>query len=167
MTTRSSLAELLADPGSSAPAIVSSSPLVVVSYKALAGQIERLSGQLRSAGLKPGDRVAIVLPNSLEFLVVFLALTHARLVAAPLNPADKPDEIRFFIEDAQALAVVAEGANVAVREATAGLGLPTAIFTAKTLGDLLLAGFRDRLAKHLHIDGRFLAISSSQSEGHQ
>jgi acyl-CoA synthetase (AMP-forming)/AMP-acid ligase II len=124
MTARSSLAELLADPGSSAPAIVSTSPLVVVSYKALAEQIEKLSAQLTSAGLNPGDRVAIVLPNSLEFLVVFLALTHARLVAAPLNPADKPDEIRFFIQDAQAQAVVAEGANVAVREAAAGLGLP-------------------------------------------
>src|SRR6266404_5078660 len=62
--------------------------------------------------------------NSLEFLVVFLALTNARLVAAPLNPADKPDEIRFFLEDAQARAVVAEGANSTVREAVAGLGLP-------------------------------------------
>jgi acyl-CoA synthetase (AMP-forming)/AMP-acid ligase II len=124
MTPRSSFAELLADPGSSAPAIVSISPLVVVSYKALAGQIERLSGQLRGAGLKPGDSVAIVLPNSLEFLVVFLALTHARLVATPLNPADKPDEIRFFVADAQARAVVAEGANIAVKEAAAGLSLP-------------------------------------------
>ena len=124
MTTRSSLAELFADPGSSAPAIVSTSPLVVVSCKALADQIERLSGQLRGAGLKHGDSVAIVLPNSLEFLVVFLALTHARLVAAPLNPADKPDEMRFFIGDAQARAVIAEGDNIAVREATAGLGLP-------------------------------------------
>ncbi len=124
MTTRSSLAELLTDPGSSAPAIVSTSPLVVVSYKALAGQIERLSGGLRNAGLKPGDSLAIVLPNSLEFLVIFLALTHARLIAAPLNPADKPDELRFLMEDAQVRAVVAEGANVAVREAAAGLGLP-------------------------------------------
>jgi oxalate---CoA ligase len=124
MTTRSSLAELFADPGSSAPAIVSTSPLVVVSYKALADQIERLSGQLKGAGLKQGDSVAIVLPNSLEFLVVFLALTHARLVAAPLNPADKPDEIRFFLGDAQARAVIAEGANIAVREAAGGLGLP-------------------------------------------
>ena len=124
MTTRSSLAELFADPGSSAPAIVSTSPLVVVSYKALADQIERLSGQLKGAGLKDGDSVAIVLPNSLEFLVVFLALTHARLVAAPLNPADKQDEIRFFLGDAQARAVIAEGANIAVREAAAGLGLP-------------------------------------------
>ena len=124
MTTRSNLAELLADPGSSAPAIIATSPLAIVSYKALAGQIERLSGQLRGAGLKPGDAVAIVLPNSLEFIVVFLALAHASLVAAPLNPADKPDEIRFFVRDAQTRAVVAADSNLAVREAAAGLGLP-------------------------------------------
>ncbi len=124
MTTRSSLAELLAAPGSSAPAIISTSPLMVVSYKALAEQIERLSGQFRRAGLKAGECVAIVLPNSLEFLVVFLALTRARLVAALLNPAEKPDKIRFFIEDAQARAVVADGANITVRVATVGLGLP-------------------------------------------
>jgi oxalate---CoA ligase len=124
MTARSSLAELLADPGSSAPAIISTSSSAVVSYKSLSEQIERLSGRLRNAGLKPGDCVAIVLPNSLEFLVVFLALTHARLVAAPLNPADKPDEIRFFVEDSEAQAVVAEATNITVREVAAGLGLP-------------------------------------------
>ena len=124
MRARSSLGELFADSGSSAPAIVSTSPLVVVSYKALAEQIERLSGDMRSAGLKPGDRVAIVLPNGLEFLVVFLALTYARLVAVLLNPSSKPDEIRFFIEDAEAKAVVADGGNVSVRELVAGLGLP-------------------------------------------
>jgi acyl-CoA synthetase (AMP-forming)/AMP-acid ligase II len=98
--------------------------LVVVSYKALAEQIERLSGQLINAGLKPGDCVAIVLPNSLEFLIILLALTRARLVAAPLNPAYKRDEIRFFVEDARAKAVVAEGDNVTVRGAVADLRLP-------------------------------------------
>jgi acyl-CoA synthetase (AMP-forming)/AMP-acid ligase II len=125
MITRLSLAELLADPSSSAPAIVSTSPLVVVSYTDLAEQIERLSAQLRSAGLKPGEPVAIILPNGLEFLVVLLALTRARLVAVPLNPADKPDEVRFLIEDAQARAVIADETNIAVKEAVAGLGLPT------------------------------------------
>jgi|SRR5271166_5772964 len=124
MTTRSSLAQLLADPSSSAPAIVSTSPLVVVTYSALAEQIERLSGQLSNAGLKQGDCVAMVLPNGLEFLIIFLALTRARLIAALLNPACKPDEIRFYLEDSRAHAIVAEGANVAVRETTAGLGLP-------------------------------------------
>jgi len=99
MTAGSSLADLFADQRSSAPAIVSTAPLQIVSYKDLVAQVERLAGQLGNAGLKPGDCVAIVLPNSLEFLVVFLALTYARLVAAPINPADKPDEIRFFIKD--------------------------------------------------------------------
>jgi hypothetical protein len=47
---------------------------------------------------------------------------------------------------------------------------PTAIFTAKTLGDLFLgqsrflAGFHDYLAKRLHIDGRCLTIPQGQSE---
>jgi acyl-CoA synthetase (AMP-forming)/AMP-acid ligase II len=124
VTTRTTLAYLLEDPGSSAPAIVSTDLGVVVGYRALAEQIERLSGRLRRAGLKPGDAVAIVLPNSLEFLVVLLALTNAGLVAAPLNPADKPDEIRFFIEDTEAQAVVAEGAKFGVMEATAGIEVP-------------------------------------------
>jgi len=124
MTERLSLAELLADPGSTAPAIVTTSPLAVVSYKTLADQIERLSGQFSNAGLKAGDCVGIVLPNSLEFLVIFLALTRTRLVAAPLNPAYKPGELCFFIKNAGAKAVVAEGGSAAVREATAGLGVP-------------------------------------------
>jgi acyl-CoA synthetase (AMP-forming)/AMP-acid ligase II len=124
MKIRTSLAELLADPGSSAPAIVSPSSLVAVSYQALAEQIERLSAQFSSAGLRPGDCVAVVLPNGLESLVLFLALTRARVVAAPLNPADKPDEIRFFIEDAHPKAIVTEATNVSVKETIARLGLP-------------------------------------------
>jgi oxalate---CoA ligase len=124
MTTRRGLADLLADPGSSSQAIISTSPLLVVSYRALSQQVERLAAQFRSFGLKPGDSVAIVLPNGLEFLVLFLALVRARLIAAPLNPADKRNEIRFFSEDAHAKAIIAEGSNANVREAASGLSLP-------------------------------------------
>jgi acyl-CoA synthetase (AMP-forming)/AMP-acid ligase II len=124
MTERPTLANLFAEPGSSALAIVTTVPLAVASYKNLTDQIERLSGQFSNAGLKSGDCVAIVLPNSLEFLVIFLALTRARLVAAPLNPAYKPDEICFFLKNAGAKAVVAEGGNTVTREAAAGLDVP-------------------------------------------
>ena len=95
MAQRTTLAELLADPKSSAPAIIAVDPLSVVSYKALAEQIERLAEQLRSAGLRAGESVAIVLPNGLEFLVVFLALTRARLVAAP-QPGLQGSRTAFF-----------------------------------------------------------------------
>ncbi|MGO9062196.1 MAG: acyl--CoA ligase [Candidatus Binataceae bacterium] len=123
MAQKTTLAELLADPASPAPAIIASDPPMVVSYKALAEQIEWLAGQLRSAGLRPGESVAIVLHNGLEFLVVFLALARARIVAAPLNPAYKASELRFFLEDGQARTVIADPDNTAVKEAAAELGL--------------------------------------------
>ncbi|HEY2105473.1 MAG TPA: AMP-binding protein, partial [Candidatus Binataceae bacterium] len=117
MEPRTTFAQLPADPGSSAPAIIVPSAPVVVSYKSLAEQVERLAAQFSGAGLEAGDVVAIILPNGLEFLVVFLALTRARLVAAPINPADKSAELRFFITAGQARAVIAESGNSIAAEA--------------------------------------------------
>ena len=77
MTQQTTLAQLLADPQSAAPAVITESPPVVLTYRALAEQIERLAEQLRSAGFSPGDCVVMVLPNGLEFLVVFLAIAAA------------------------------------------------------------------------------------------
>jgi len=89
----------------------------------LAEQIERLAEQLRSAGLRPGDCVVMVLPNGLEFIVLLLAIAAAGLIAAPLNPAYKTDELRLFFEDIQPRAVIVGGSNPAVREAAAGRSL--------------------------------------------
>jgi acyl-CoA synthetase (AMP-forming)/AMP-acid ligase II len=124
MAEKTTLAALLADAESSTPAIIASASGAVVSYQDLAGQVERLAAALRDAGLEPGDCVAMVLPNGLEILVLFLALTRARLVAAPLNPAYKTDELIFFMQDAQARAVIADADNPTVRDAAAKLGLP-------------------------------------------
>jgi acyl-CoA synthetase (AMP-forming)/AMP-acid ligase II len=124
MTQQTTLAQLLADPNSAAPAVIIESPPVVLTYRALAEQIERLAEQLRSAGLSPGDCVAMVLPNGLEFLVLFLAIARAGLVAAPLNPAYKIHELQIFFEDIQPRAVIVGSSNAAVTEAAAGLSLP-------------------------------------------
>jgi acyl-CoA synthetase (AMP-forming)/AMP-acid ligase II len=123
MSERNTLAELLADPTSNAPAIIDCASTLTISYRDLAQQIERLAGQLAAAGLSPGQRVSIVLPNGLEFLVVFLAVARAGLVAAPLNPAYKLDELLFFIEDAQARAIVGPRDNSALVEAAQRLEL--------------------------------------------
>ncbi len=124
MAEKTTLADLLADAESSTPAIIASATGAVVSYKDLADQVDRLAAALRGAGLEPGDCVAMVLPNGLEMLVLFLALTRAGLVAAPLNPAYKTDELLFCMEDAQARAVIADATNSTVRDAAAKLGLP-------------------------------------------
>src|SRR5215469_4436140 len=116
MEPRTTLAELLRDPESSAPAIIDTAHGAVVSYKSLAEQIESLASQLLGAGLEAGDVVAVVLPNGLEFLVVFLALTRARLVASPVNPVDTAAEMQFFIGAGQAKAVIAKRDNAAAAQ---------------------------------------------------
>ncbi len=121
---RTTLAQLLTNQESAAPAIIAPPGAILVSYKSLAEQVESLAAQFSGAGLKAGEVVAIILPNGVEFLVVFLALTRARLVAAPINPADKSAEFRFFMAAGQARAVIAESGNSAAVEAAVALALP-------------------------------------------
>src|SRR5215475_8885364 len=125
MNQKTTLAQLLADPTSDSPAIVSTSPHVVISYRELDEQVERLAERLCGTGLKPGDPVALVLPNSLEFLIVLLALVRARLVAALSNPAEKEEALGRFVENAGAHAIMAEAGNSAVKEVAASQRLWT------------------------------------------
>src|SRR5439155_5086165 len=120
MMQRTTLTQLLADPKSAAPAVITESPPLVLSYRALAEQIERLAEQLRSAGLRPGDCVVMVLPNGLEFIVVLLAIAAAGLIAAPLNPAYKANELRMFLEDIQPLEDIVRGSTPSVFEPPSG-----------------------------------------------
>ena len=90
-----------------------------VTYDALRRQVDRLSAHLRGLGVRREDRVAMVLPNSLEALVAFLAVSNVA-TAAPLNPAYKEDEFRFYMEDtgARSLVLPSEGAEAAEQAAS-------------------------------------------------
>jgi acyl-CoA synthetase (AMP-forming)/AMP-acid ligase II len=142
MTERLTLADLFIDPVSSAPAVIGTSAPAVVSYKSLSEQIERLSAQFIDAGLKPSDCVAIVLPNSLEFLVILLALTRARLVGVPLNPGYTGDEVRLLLEDSQARAVITVEENFCVKSTCADLDLPVWLPSVEASGVITIPQLR-------------------------
>ena len=90
----------------------------VLTYRDLKHQVGLLSKQLHSFGIGRGDRVAIVLPNGVEHIVSFLAVTAAGATAAPLNPAFTKEELRFCLEDANAKAFITSPAeNEAVKAA--------------------------------------------------
>ena len=88
---------------------------VLRDYGDMAGRVARLAGALRSGGLNPGDRVAIVAKNSPNYVEVLYAIWHAGLAAVPANaarqaraaihelrPADRNEDIRpsaLFIEN--------------------------------------------------------------------
>jgi len=95
-----------------------------ISYETLERQVVEMASILSAAGIRRGDRVAIVLPNGLPALVSFLAASMVG-TAAPLNPAYRHDEFKFFLEDTSAQLVIcpAAGAEEA-RSAAAERGIP-------------------------------------------
>src|SRR5262245_37521772 len=124
MPTAATLADLFCHADPAHPAVILPEDGSWVTYRALCEQVESLAGGLRQAGLGPGQAVALVLPNGLEYLAAFLAVTRARLTAAPLNPAYKAEEFRFYLEDAGARAVIAAPEPHPVHGVARDLGLP-------------------------------------------
>jgi long-chain acyl-CoA synthetase len=58
---------------------------------------------------EPGDRVAIVLGNTLDFVAAYFGTLRAGRVAVPLNPGYTADELDFAVTDSGAALTVAEG----------------------------------------------------------
>jgi len=88
-----------------------------LTYAELCDEVARVASMLAGLRLGRGDRIALVVPNSAETILLFLAAARVG-TAAPLNPAYKEDEFRFYLEDTGARAlVVARGAGEAARAA--------------------------------------------------
>jgi acyl-CoA synthetase (AMP-forming)/AMP-acid ligase II len=86
----------------------------VATYDQLRQQVDALAAQLNQLGLGREDRIAMALPNGLEMIAAFLAASTVG-TAAPLNPAYRLDEFKFYLEDtgARALIVPPTGADEA------------------------------------------------------
>jgi acyl-CoA synthetase (AMP-forming)/AMP-acid ligase II len=115
MTDAATLADLFSQADADHPALLLPEEGAMTRYRSLAEQVDTLAVMLRQSGLEPGDGVAIVLPNGLEYLASFLAVPRARLTAAPLNPAYKAEEFRFYLEDAGVRAIIVPPGDHPVR----------------------------------------------------
>jgi malonyl-CoA/methylmalonyl-CoA synthetase len=77
-------------------------PLQRVTYAELDELVNRTAGYLQSLGLQAGDRVALQLSKSLEFILLHLAAARLGAITLPLNLAYPPDELKYFLEDSGA-----------------------------------------------------------------
>jgi malonyl-CoA/methylmalonyl-CoA synthetase len=77
-------------------------PLQSVTYSELDQLVGQTMGYLQSLGLQPGDRLALQLSKSLEFILLHLATTRLGAITLPLNLAYPPDEIEYFLSDSEA-----------------------------------------------------------------
>jgi len=110
--------DLLAAGDAGAPALLSVHGLSMT-FGAVRATVERLARDLRAAGVGRGDRVAVVLPNGPEMALTFLGVA-ACATAAPLNPAYREDEFRFYLDDLHARALITLPGEAAEAHAAAG-----------------------------------------------
>jgi len=71
-----------------------------ISYAEIDRLVSRGAGGFIASGLKPSDRVAILMENCPEYIVTYFSILRAGGVAVPLNTFLTADEIRYILKDA-------------------------------------------------------------------
>ena len=69
----------------------------------------RMREGLRREGLQPGERIAVMLKNSINWVVVDQGAFAHGLVTVPLFVDDRPDNVAFILNDADAKLIVIDG----------------------------------------------------------
>lgn len=82
-----------------------------LSFRELDQEVRRAASWLRGARVEEGDRVALLLPKSLDFIFLHLATLSIGGVSLPLNPAFTRDEIRYFLEDSGSSILITDKAG--------------------------------------------------------
>ncbi|MFB6166428.1 MAG: long-chain fatty acid--CoA ligase [Haloarculaceae archaeon] len=78
-----------------------------VTYEAFWRQVGQFAQALSDAGVEPGDRVALYLPNLPQYVTGFFGTLRAGGIVVPMNPQYKSREISHLLDDSGAKAVVA------------------------------------------------------------
>ncbi len=78
-----------------------------MTYRALDEASARVAGVLHEQGLKPGDRVGIMMPNVAEVPVVYYGILRAGGIVVPMNPLLKAREVAYYLGDSGARLVFA------------------------------------------------------------
>jgi len=77
-------------------------PLQKFTYAELDELIQRTMVYLSDLGVEPGDRVALQLTKSLDFILLHLATVRLGAITLPLNLAYPPEELKYFLSDSGA-----------------------------------------------------------------
>jgi excisionase family DNA binding protein len=127
VTTQESQAVLLPDILSHSASVAGGQGGIIfrgaeVPYAEINALADRLANCLLASGVLPGDRVMVLLNNSLEFVLSCFAVWKAGAILVPEDPGIKSDNLAYILRDAAPTALMVERA-VAEGLDTLGEGL--------------------------------------------
>jgi long-chain acyl-CoA synthetase len=73
-----------------------------LTYRQIKELSDLFAASIRSLGIRKGDRVILLLPNSPQFLIAYYGLLKAGAVVVPLNPLSTERELEFYLRDSGA-----------------------------------------------------------------
>jgi len=101
-----------------------------LSYRELNDATNRLTNALTNLGVKKGDRVALLLPNSPQMVMAYYAALKIGAVVVSLNPLFNVDELAHQLNDAGAETIIALSKfQTAIQVVRAGTPLKRVILT--------------------------------------
>ena len=73
-----------------------------LTYKQIKDLSDLFAASIGSLGIRKGDRVILLLPNSPQFLIAYYGLLKVGAVVVPLNPLSTERELEFYLRDSGA-----------------------------------------------------------------
>jgi amino acid adenylation domain-containing protein len=77
-----------------------------VGYGELQARVGAVARALRGDGVQPGDRVLVLLENSVDYVAALLGVLAAGAVFVPVSPLAKPGKLAFLMRDTRARALL-------------------------------------------------------------
>jgi len=93
---------------------------LTLTYRQLSDLSARAADWLHEHGVEPGDRVGIMLPNIVQFPVLYYGVLRAGGTVVPMNPLLKAREIEHYLSDSGAKLVFATSPEGATGAAAVG-----------------------------------------------
>jgi malonyl-CoA/methylmalonyl-CoA synthetase len=95
-----------------------------LTYGNLLRRSGRCIGALAARGVMPGDRVAVQVEKSTDAVVLYIACLRLGAVFVPINVANTPHEVEYFLRDSRPrLAIVRPQERARLEPAAAGAGV--------------------------------------------
>jgi long-chain acyl-CoA synthetase len=120
-----------------------------INYRELGDQIDRLAAALGDLGVKKGDKVALFLLNSPQYVIAYMAVLKTGAVVTPVSPVYTSQEVKHQLTDSGARTVICQDVLLDKVEQT-GLTLDSVILTGigEYLPKLKRMAAKSALAKH-------------------
>lgn len=85
-----------------------------INHAELAERVEVFVASLVEAGVTSGDRVVLLLDNSIEFVVAMLAVFEMHAVLVPVSPLTRPEKCAFILNNTTARVLLTQSSLASV-----------------------------------------------------